>query len=162
TNSLMNDCKSEIKWLEAAMLGVPSIVSPTHTHRETIKHGVTGFLCESTAEFTDALDQMIGNPALRKSIAAAAYVDVNDRYSVATLSKNLKSIFTSLPLKRKKRLLIVNVFYPPQSIGGATRVVHDNVVDLLERYGDEFSIDVVCTLEGGATPLNIDVYSIEG
>jgi len=31
---VISDCKSEIKWLEAAMLGIPSIVSATQTHTE--------------------------------------------------------------------------------------------------------------------------------
>lgn len=46
------------------------------------------------------------------------------------------------------RLLVVNVFYAPQSIGGATRVVEDNIRDLNSSHGIE-SIGVFCSLVGG-------------
>ena len=36
------DCKSEIKWLEAGMLGIPSIVTPTQTYRDAVADGETG------------------------------------------------------------------------------------------------------------------------
>jgi hypothetical protein len=51
----------------------------------------------------------------------------------------------------------VNVFYPPQAIGGATRVVHDNVTDLHQRYAADFDVEVLCTLEGGRTPYEVTV-----
>jgi glycosyltransferase involved in cell wall biosynthesis len=62
----------------------------------------------------------------------------------------------------KARLLIVNVFYPPQDIGGATRVVQDNVRDLVRLYGDRYEIDVITTLEGGDRPHQVTCYARDG
>jgi glycosyltransferase involved in cell wall biosynthesis len=62
----------------------------------------------------------------------------------------------------KARLLIVNVFYPPQDIGGATRVVQDNVTDLLRLYGDHYEIDVIATLEGGEVPYQVRCHARDG
>lgn len=39
---------------------------------------------------------------------------------------------------KKPKIAIINVCFAPQLIGGATRVVMDNIDDLLLRYGDEF------------------------
>src|SRR5262249_14024071 len=43
----MTQCKSELKWLEAAMFAIPSVVSGTKTHREVIEDGVTGLICDT-------------------------------------------------------------------------------------------------------------------
>jgi glycosyltransferase involved in cell wall biosynthesis len=162
--SVLTDAKSEIKWMEAAMFGIPSVVSATATHRETIIDGETGILCETRADFEKALDALISSQELRHRIGAAAKEAVNRDYSISVLGQNLTQIFNHVrpEIAAKTRLLIVNVFYPPQAIGGATRVVHDNVTILKSIYGDRFEIDVVCTLEGGQIPYEISVYTDKG
>jgi glycosyltransferase involved in cell wall biosynthesis/FMN phosphatase YigB (HAD superfamily)/tetratricopeptide (TPR) repeat protein len=42
----------------------------------------------------------------------------------------------------KKRLLLVNAWAPPQVIGGASRVLKDNLDYFIDRHGDEFEIAV--------------------
>ncbi|CZT37349.1 glycosyltransferase [Rhizobium sp. 9140] len=162
SNSVVNNAKSEIKWLEAAMFGIPSIVSRTDTHAKVIKHGATGYLCNTTEDFYNTLELLVNDRNLRSAVGAAANSVATEQYGIPTLSVNLKTILDSATVPKKKRLLIVNVFYPPQSIGGATRVVRDNVLDLLAKYGDEFEIDIICTLEGGKDPYSHEVYSIDG
>ena len=66
------EVKSEIKYLEAALAGVPSVVSPTAPYRACIEQGVTGFLAHNDAEWEEALTQLVTNPALRKRIARNA------------------------------------------------------------------------------------------
>ncbi|WP_406736914.1 glycosyltransferase [Thioclava sp. GXIMD4215] len=162
--SLLTDAKSEIKWMEAAMFGTPSVVSATRTHEEKIVNGETGFLCETTEDFSKALDRLIGDKALRASVGAAARETVLKEYSLPAMGENLRSIFEAVrpSSMRKKRIAIVNVFYPPQAIGGATRVVHDNVRVLREKYGDEFEIDVICTYEGGRKGYEVQRYARDG
>ena len=43
----------------------------------------------------------------------------------------------------KKKILIVNVYYPPQDWGGATHVVRDNVNELCQNYIDDFDIVIL-------------------
>lgn len=163
--SLVTDAKSEIKWMEAAMFGIPSVLSDTRTHRETIEDGVTGLLCRTKEEFAQALERLIISAELRETIGNAARKAVLETYSIEVLGQNLTRIFDtvrpnlSMP---RKRLMVVNVFYPPQSIGGATRVVQDNVTMLKEWYGEEFEIDVLCTLEGSTSPYEVQVNSENG
>jgi glycosyltransferase involved in cell wall biosynthesis/FMN phosphatase YigB (HAD superfamily)/tetratricopeptide (TPR) repeat protein len=40
----------------------------------------------------------------------------------------------------KLRVLYANVFFPPQTIGGATRVVKDNVDYIIDNHSDEFQL----------------------
>ncbi|WP_420861695.1 glycosyltransferase [Algirhabdus cladophorae] len=162
--SLVTDAKSEIKWMEAAMLGIPSVVSRTATHSEVIRDGETGYLCDDAADFTKHLMTLMGDADLRQKIGEQAKQQVFAEYSVQTMASNIKGILTAVTPEQKvrKKLLVVNVFYPPQSIGGATRVVRDNVTLLKEQYGDEFDIDVLCTLQGGPTPYEIQHYAHNG
>ena len=66
-------------------------------------------------------------------------------------------------MRNKKKIAIVNVFFAPQSIGGATRVVMDNTHDLLKRYGDEFEL-VVFTSDANMqdAPHCLDTYLYKG
>lgn len=162
--TILTDAKSEIKWMEAAMFGTPSVVSATRTHREKIVNRETGLLCETTEEFTQALDELILDKTYRKAIGQAAYEKVTRDYSLQSMGQNLRDIFEAVrPLSvQKKRIVIVNVFYPPQAIGGATRVVHDNVRLLQKKYGSDYEIDVICSYEGGTTAYEINRYARDG
>ncbi len=149
--SPVTDTKSEIKWLEAALFAIPSVLSRTATHEDVIAEGRTGFLCDNSADFERHITALIERPELRRQIGEAAREDVLDRYSLTAMGQNLRDIFTraTAPAQpRKPRLLVVNVFYPPQAIGGATRVVRDNIASLRARHGARFDILVVCSVEG--------------
>ena len=162
--SPLTDAKSEIKWLEAAMLGIPSIVTATATHREVIVNDESGVLCETTQDFITALDRLVRDADARARIGATARQVVTETYSLSAMGRNLQSIFASLcgAEPRKPKLLLVNVFYPPQAIGGATRVVHDHVTLLRKSFGHQYDIEVLCTLEGGTTPYEIQTYADSG
>ena len=56
------------------------------------------------------------------------------------------SKLVSPTLKQKRRkLLVLNVFFAPQSIGGATRIAQDQVRSMTRNYGSEYEITVLCT-----------------
>ena len=164
--SPMADCKSEIKWLEAAMFGIPSVVSGTATYRGTVTPGVTALVCDTAAEWTAALDRLAADPALRARIGQAAQQDALLRYGAdamaATARRMMVQAGPSAPVARKPSVLIVNVFYPPQAIGGATRVVHDNVRDLMRSHGSRFGFEVFTSMDGGVTPYQCLSYEMDG
>jgi glycosyltransferase involved in cell wall biosynthesis len=162
---LIADCKSEIKWLEAAMLAVPSVVTATRTYAETIEDDKTGLLVENAADWYNKLDGLIASPARRRAIGDAARSAVLERYATPAMAANLSGLFrtvTELPARRRKKVLLVNVFFAPQSIGGATRVVVDNVQDMLEHHADDVELQVFCTFEGGAEAYLPLIYAFEG
>ncbi|WP_170119015.1 glycosyltransferase [Roseicyclus mahoneyensis] len=163
--SPITDAKSEIKWMEAAMFGVPSVISPTATHRAVIEDGVTGLLAEGKDGFSAAILRLVDDAGLRARIGTAARDVVMRDYSIAAMGTRLSGMFDAVrpPLPAPKaRLLIVNVFYPPQDIGGATRVVQDNITDLMRLYGESYEIDVIATLDGGTTPYEVACAARDG
>src|SRR3984893_4455456 len=164
--SLVSDCKSELKWMEAAMFGIPSIVSGTSTYRQIIEPGVTGLICDTVEEWTSALDLLVRDSGLRQRIGHAAWRRVRKTYSIEAAARNIMAIFedASPPqeLPAKPLVLIVNVFYPPQAIGGATRVVHDNVRHLSTAYKDDFRIEVFTTVYGRERDCEVSSYVQDG
>ncbi len=162
------ECKSEIKWMEAAMLGIPSVVSRTRNYEDVIDQGKTGIMVDTPEEWFEALDKLIESREVRCKIGEAAKSAVSDAYHERHIADNLDCIMhDSVPLtksaeKKRWRIVIVNVFYPPQAIGGATRVVHDNVRDLRARHGNEFDIEVYSSFDGGLEPYQIFNYANDG
>ena len=63
----------------------------------------------------------------------------------------------------KQKIALVNVYFPPQSIGGATRVLADNFDILVEQYGNDFEL-VIFTSDAKMqdTPHTLDVYTYKG
>jgi len=74
------ECKSELKYFEAGLLGVPTVASSTSGFQLAIKNGFNGHLCSSTREWTDTLRELVTNPELRNRIGQRALEDVNSRY----------------------------------------------------------------------------------
>jgi hypothetical protein len=72
-------CKSELKYFDAAVVGTPSIASPTATYRPAIAHGRTGWLAASH-EWLPVLEQALGQRDRYREVATAAREDARARY----------------------------------------------------------------------------------
>ena len=59
TQNVFTDCKSELKYLEAGLLGIPTVASPVGGFAKAVTNGQTGFLCESTSEWEATLSALI-------------------------------------------------------------------------------------------------------
>ncbi len=168
------DCKSEIKWLEAAALSVPSIVSATHRYREVLEHDVDCLIASDVAAWRVNLRRLIGDKALRDRLAAAAKRKATALYSIDSNAERLRRILDDVaPLRaptaeasaapRKKRVLLVNIFFPPQTVGGSTRVVMDNVDHFLRsEIAQRYEFAVVTCDDGNPTPFNLRVDDYKG
>ena len=65
-------------------------------------------------------------------------------------------------IKLKKKIAIVNVLFPPKALGGATRIVADQVSLLNSLYGDQFDV-VVFTSDVEKRPVyELEVYPYNG
>jgi glycosyltransferase involved in cell wall biosynthesis len=71
--------KSDLRWLEAAALGIPCIADPG-VYPE-IEHGVTGFHARTAADMSEVLDALVLDPALRERVGAAARAYVAEHRS---------------------------------------------------------------------------------
>ncbi len=168
------DCKSEIKWLESAVVGVPSVVTATSTYREAITGGVNGFVAETETDWRDALESLVRDARLRQETAQAARQKVLEEYSMNALSARFGDILQEAvrhgiqqgvvaPRDRgKKRLLLVNTLYPPDAWGGAT-VVTRNIVDRLRsHYGDRYELYVFTSDIHNPMPYEVREYALDG
>lgn len=163
-DDVINACKSELKWFEAACFGIPSVVSSTQNYRDVLENGEDAYLATSEEEWVTVLGHLIEDAALRKQMAEKALIKVEQNYSVETLGKELVAKLDSLvpPKTNKRKIALVNVFYPPQAIGGATRVVADNVAILQSHYGNEIELVVFTSDERCTSPYQLDIYQQEG
>lgn len=126
-----NDCKSNIKYLEASLMCVPSVASPCAEFCSVINDGVTGFLADNTDDWYLKLRRLIESKNLRSKIGEQARELVLSRYgSDVVLTRDLLPVISSesqrADLSRRRRVLLVNVLFPPTSFGGAT-VLCENI-----------------------------------
>jgi glycosyltransferase involved in cell wall biosynthesis len=71
-HSIFNEAKSEIKWLEAALVKVPTMASNIGSFVEMITHNENGILVNDN-EWFDSLEKFILNAKERERIALSAY-----------------------------------------------------------------------------------------
>lgn len=76
-----NDCKSNIKYLEASRFGIASVASPCAEFTSVIRDGENGFIAHNEDEWYNALRALVESASLRKRIGAAARETVMKRFS---------------------------------------------------------------------------------
>ncbi len=69
------EAKSELKFFEAALVGVPTVASPTAPFAAAIRDGETGILSRTAAEWRSALGELVADAPLRRRLGAAAALD---------------------------------------------------------------------------------------
>lgn len=83
-------CKSNIKWQEYSLMGIPTIASNVGPYKDTIKHGTDGYLVENSYDdWYKALKLFVENTMLRKKIGNNAKERVIKDYS---LENNWKKV----------------------------------------------------------------------
>jgi glycosyltransferase involved in cell wall biosynthesis/GT2 family glycosyltransferase/SAM-dependent methyltransferase len=90
------EAKSELKFFEAALAGVPTIASPTGPYRRAIEHGKTGFLAASADDWYGYLRILIEDPALRDRIGRAAYQEALARFGPLARTTRFGRVVTQL------------------------------------------------------------------
>lgn len=70
-----NECKSAIKWLEAALVSTPTVASPTGPFREVIRNGENGFLASTEQDWVRAITTLLVSTDRRTRVGAEARRD---------------------------------------------------------------------------------------
>lgn len=96
TDNPFGRSKSEIKYVEAALVRVPTIASPSNAFKVAIRHNFNGFLAESNQEWESYLEQLIYEPKLRRDIGEVAFKDVIQRYHPLVRAKELAETLSTL------------------------------------------------------------------
>lgn len=90
------EAKSELKWLEAAAVGVPTVASPTAPFRAAIRNGETGFLAATTEEWVEAIRLLATDPARRQAVGEAAAARLEAAYAPRALGEELEKTLAAL------------------------------------------------------------------
>ena len=81
--------KSEVKYIEAAILGIPTLASRIDAFEFAIRDGENGFLAGDTDEWVEKLERLLADPALRHQMGEAARADVLARYTPSVRGREL-------------------------------------------------------------------------
>jgi len=74
------NCKSELKYFEAAIVGTLSIASPSHTYAAAIQDGKNGYIAQAH-QWTSVIQRAIENFDVYPDMAAIAYSDARSKYT---------------------------------------------------------------------------------
>lgn len=86
------NCKSELKFFEAAIVETTTLASPTYTFERAIEDGKTGFLCQSDQWF-DRLEYLYQHPDENHVIAIAAKKYCLKRYHGTKFLKEVEQAY---------------------------------------------------------------------
>ncbi len=97
--------KSEIKYLEAALVCVPTVASPTDAFKLAIHNGENGFLAKSEDEWLSALEMLTASPELRQQISQDAQARALEQYCPCRRSQELVGILNAINFNTQGRAL---------------------------------------------------------
>ncbi len=153
------DAKSAIRWMEFSYLGLASVLSPSRTYTESLKEGLHARFARGQEQWVDQVEKLLTDPGERLAMARRAQCHAQELFGPhkakdfwsshlqpggTGLFRSLGSAHTAFQ-PRRRRLLVLNVFFAPQSVGGATRVAQDQVRALVDQLGDRWDVTVLCT-----------------
>jgi glycosyltransferase involved in cell wall biosynthesis len=83
------ECKSSIKYLEAALVGVPTIATPLADFQRVIESERNGCLADSKEAWRDGLRQFVESASLREGIGQRALEDALAHHTTASIAGDL-------------------------------------------------------------------------
>ncbi|MBF0877938.1 glycosyltransferase [Gluconobacter cerevisiae] len=140
--TLFNDCKSNIKFLEAAIVRVAAICSPRAAFLTVMRDGLNGCLAADAEEWRNAFLRLARDDNYRKRLAEAAYENVMARYAPESMVQTQARLLFGVPAVQEAqnlRVLMANVYFAPRSFGGAT-IVAEEMGRRLVRKGAKVSV----------------------
>lgn len=149
-DTIFNEAKSENKWVEAALVKVPTIASNVGAFKRMIIHGVTGFLCDNHEEWYYTIKQLIEDRNTGKIVAQKAFDFVQKNCTTLYTGYNFASFV--------KSIMTPNIAFvlPTLSLSGGNLVVKKHI-SMLKQQG----YDVLLISEGIEKDTNILYDGIE-
>ncbi len=94
--SPFNDCKSEIKFTEAAAVGTPTVASRTTGYVAAMTDGIDGLLATTEREWIDAIMFLLMNPEKHIVMGKKAMNQVEQqRYRCESVANHLSRIYVN-------------------------------------------------------------------
>ena len=88
--------KSGLKAIQYMAFGLPVVATNIGTTSQIIGHMKNGCLVNTDKEWVEALEELIKNPGLRKSLGTNARKVVVEKYSISSIKKDYLSIINEL------------------------------------------------------------------
>jgi glycosyltransferase involved in cell wall biosynthesis/SAM-dependent methyltransferase len=143
--------KSELKFFEAGLLGIPTVASATDTYARVIDNGINGFSVTTKKEWMDALNALVASSTLRKSIGEKAKEASIALYGISHIAKQAAQVYglrklkpidsqITLPPAPTPRRLRITWVIPELIIGGGG---HRNILRaayFLSQFGHDISL----------------------
>lgn len=131
-NTIFNEAKSENKWMEAALVKIPTIASNVGAFKTEIKDNKTGIL-SNDSEWYEKLKNLIEDKSLREKISSNAYNEVMKNRITLNSGKEFANF-----IKSKLRKNVVFVF-PSTNLSGGTIVATKHGI-ILKNNGYDVTI----------------------
>jgi len=113
---IFNEAKSENKWVEAALVKVPTVASNVGAFNEMIESGETGILCKTVEDWEEALEKLINSKEERDRLATNAKTYVKKHCLTIYTGKRLADYI------RAKRKPSMAMCFPSTEISGGLMV----------------------------------------
>jgi len=151
-NNPFTEAKSELKYFEAACLGVPTVASATAVFRDAIRHGETGFVASSEGDWYTALTALVRDLSLRRRIGTAAREHALSTYGLGPLSVQARQVYSDiikthrLGFGRKASALTVTMVMaePTHGSGGHGKAI--SLIHGLSQQGHDVALHFTPTL----------------
>jgi glycosyltransferase involved in cell wall biosynthesis len=92
TMNYFNDGKSNIKWMENTMIGMPTVASNVGPYAATITHGINGFLCRSKDDWFGSISRCLDNAEDSRKIVHWARKKVIDEFNIKTVAQQWRKV----------------------------------------------------------------------
>jgi len=94
-NNTFTNCKSELKYFEAAIVKTITLATPTFAYQYCIKNGINGYLCKE-GEWYDKIMYIYKNIDTKKNIEDKAYEDAIQGYTGNVIIRKINEAYSFL------------------------------------------------------------------
>ena len=110
-DNLFNRAKSNLRWMEYSVQGVPSVVSPVEAY-SCVRDGIDGLVAQEKDEWFDAIEKLVLDPELREKMGKAAMDRIEKEYNIDRNIGSWLKVYTDIHSKyheffgKKKRFFV--------------------------------------------------------
>jgi len=154
-----SECKSCVKYLEASLVGVPTVASAHGDFVRVIEHGRNGLLAGDAEGWREALRQLVEDPALRRQLGSHAYADVHANHTTRARLAAVERAWGSFTRSRTSdgQPLTVDWLLSPQG----TEEALDTVLRLARGLAERGNVVRLCAEPGNGSGENTTVQLLE-